>query len=266
MIKTYLTTTLFAILTTSAMAGSDMKEIAPPQVSTSDAGTYIAVFGGANFAQDYGNKRTEVSSPFLPGLAIDVRGTDSSDHIGGVGGIKFGYNFESIELGGDFRFQPAVEGEVFYLGTKQNVSYNQTVVGVPVSASITNDQNNVAFMVNGIGRFKTGTLVTPYVGAGIGAEYFDVTNASASISSPISGSVGLPSTNDITLALQGLIGVEFQLADHWSLFTEYKYLAAINPSFAFGNTASLGGIGIDGKFDPDYIGQHLGIAGIKYSF
>ncbi len=268
---TYLTTSLFVAMTMAAVAGTDtkdMKSIAAPEQGTGDAGIYVGLFGGANVSQDYGDKHTEINTPLLASTSLTLKGNDNSNHIGGVGGIKFGYNFDSFPIGGDFRLQPAVEAEAFYMGTKTNVSYNTAVVGVPISASIGGNQNDAVFSVNGLLRLKTGTLFTPYIGGGIGEEYLSLSSPRANTNVGGYGfGLSYHDSDDVCLALQAIGGFDYEICKHWTLFTEYKFVATIDPSLNLGDAdLAAAGVNVNTKFNPDYIGQHLVTAGVKYSF
>lgn len=263
------TSCLFIAMILTAFAGTDtkdmkdMKGIVAPEPS--DAGLYVAMFGGANVAQGYHNSQTEVSTPLLPGGGATFNGGHSTNYVGGVGGLKVGYNFNSFALCDHLRLQPAVEVEGFYVGTKTGISYNPNVGGVPFHATLTGEQNNAVFSVNGLLRLKTDTCFTPYIGGGVGAEYLNFSSSHASFSNPAFGS-GLSQRNadDVTLALQAIAGFDIEIAKHWSIFTEYKYLVSVDPSL--GLNGNIAGIPINTTFEPDFIGQHLVTAGLKYNF
>lgn len=247
----------------AALAGppdaTEMKGMSRMDPTPCDCGFYVGAYGGANVSQDYGNARTDFTGP---GGQFTYRGS-ASDHIGGVGGIKVGFNFESIPLGGDFRLQPAVEGDAFYVGTKTDV---HSRFGPGDDFDVSGNMNNAVLMVNGLMRLKTGTFFTPYIGAGVGTEYI-------SFSSPHlvegAGFGNLPvehNATDFAPAVQAIGGFDIEIARHWTLFTEYKYLVAIDPSLDFGNADFGGGTLFNLKLDPYELGQHLVTAGVKYNF
>ena len=266
------------LLSSSAYAGTDMKEVATDKICPSDAGFYASVFGGANVAQDYGNNHGVASaSPFFSNASLHV---GSGSNIGGVGGLKVGYNFNSYSLGGNFGIQPAVEAEAFYLGTTPRFHYNGST-GIPGGATfsangqVNGDLDSGAFFINGIARLKTGTIFTPYIGIGVGAEYLSLSGVSGTDTATVStvrgstsktGSGSLSSADDLVFAAQGLAGFDVEFAKHWDFFTEYKFVAGIDPSFNLGNVGTVGGTAVTAKINPDYIGQHLITAGIKYNF
>src|SRR5579859_563596 len=126
-LKVLASAVLFTAITVSAQAGTeakdmkDMKEIAAPACPP-DAGFYVAAYGGVNFSTSYGDKREVLSAG---GTNLDISPRHVHSDIGGAGGIKFGYNFQSINVCEGFCIQPAAEGEAFYIGSesKQTVLF-----------------------------------------------------------------------------------------------------------------------------------------------
>jgi OmpA-OmpF porin, OOP family len=280
---TTLTTSIALLaISVSAYAGTDskdMKQMAPAPVP-SDAGFYVAVFGGANVAQDYGDRHgTASDSPLFSSVPLTI---SSGSNVGGVGGLKFGYKFDSIPLDPGMAVQPAVEAEAFYLGTTPHFNYHGTAALTPPPTSLTtfgtvkDDLDSAAFFVNGIFRLKTGTIFTPYVGIGVGAEYLSLSSGNGTDVATVTnvrGGVAVAHGNgpvggddDVVFATQGLAGFDIEIAKNWDLFTEYKFVVGIDPSFNVGNVGTFGGTAVSGTINPSYIGQHLVTAGIKYNF
>ena len=241
---------------TSAHGGTDMKEISTT-TPEKPANWYIGVFGGASFSQDY------------DGASSNFNGSSTSssitNDIGGLGGLKVGYKFESYDLGGGFAIEPAVEFEAAYIDAFTPTSRVTNV-------SMTGNLDSVAFGVNGLARFKTGTLFTPYIGAGIGGQWIQLSKVNFTITRTIipdppastttaqsSGS----SQDDVDFSFQGIVGFDFEVAHNWDIFTEYKYIVAVDPSFTFSN---VGGTGVGYTYKDDFLGQSLITAGVKYNF
>ena len=258
-----LTVALLSLPAVSAFAGGpnpdakDMKGMSTMEM-VSDAGVYVAAFGGANLAQGYANGRVDFTGP---GGDFTYHG-NNSNHVGAVGGIKVGYNFASIPVGGEFRLQPAVETEAFYVGTETNIHSN---FGGSDDFDVKGHMNNAAFMLNGLVRLKTGTFFTPYVGAGIGTEYLTFTRPTVSEPSFDLNLHAEHNANAFAAAAQAIGGFDFEICKHWDLFTEYKYLVAIDPSLDFGNV-NFGDSAYNTKLDPSNIGQHIVTVGVKYNF
>ena len=181
-----------------------------------------------------------------------------------VGGAKVSATtLISSEISGNFPDSSPAGGKSkrFYLGSSSKQSYPET--DDYVSNNFRARYNDAALMTNGIVRFKTGTLLTPYLGIGIGAEY--LSNTGVEVYAPmIPAKAGLSGDSSVVFATQFLAGVDVSIAKGWSVFTEYKYLAALAPNF--NNVGDVAGGDYTAKFEPSFIGQQLITAGIKYSF
>jgi len=259
-----LSTVLSVAMTASVYAGTDYKDMKEmkmtPEIRSSDAGFYIGAYGGANFAQNYNTHTTFVpDGTSFPSFGNFQQGGSTHGYVGGTGGLKAGYNFESSQIDGDFCLQPAVEAEALYLGTGVKTSF--TYSGDTLTATGSSDSG--AFMVNGILRFKTGSIFTPYFGAGIGLEYTTISGTITDQFGNNNGGNNRYHQDAFAFATQGLLGLDVEIFKHWDLFTEYKYLVAINPEYASDN---FDGRGDSYTFKPDYQGQHLITGGIKYNF
>lgn len=265
-IKFIASVVLFAAAFVSVHAGTDskdMKEMVTPPTLRPEAGPYVGVYGGAQFATDYGNQRqtfTGTAGSPLPAGSTIIASSNITSDWGGVGGIKAGYNFESFPICDtlSLRLQPAVEAEALYLGTTSTT----TLSASGVSASENTSYNSAAWFVNGILRFKNESIVTPYVGLGVGGEYL-TTHADATTNVPGVGHVTGIDGSDVDFAGQALAGFDVTVAPHFDIFTEYKFIDAFGTDI---KTANIAGSGIDYRFKPDQIQQHLIVAGLKYNF
>jgi opacity protein-like surface antigen len=234
----------------------DMKQAPAP--TPSDAGFYIALEGGANFYTGYGDKRQTVTSD---GATISGNARLHSDW-GGVGGIKAGYNFESFVLGNmwGLRLQPAVEAEALYIGEN---SHGDNVIVTPVHESFSSNSGD--FFVNGIFRIKNSSVVTPYIGAGVGLQYI-TTHGTLTVPTGLIPSgqfvTGL-NTSDLDFAGQALVGLDAQVGARISLFSEYKFIDAIGNDGKANFPFAPNGVY---RFKPDQIQQNLVTAGVKYNF
>jgi opacity protein-like surface antigen len=250
--------------TEMAPSGKDMKEVAP-QIAPSDAGFYVGAFGGANFDTWYGNNKQTVSGP---GGSTITSTSEFDGGWGGVGGIKIGYNFQSSDTGWDgLRLQPAVEVEGMYIGGSGHAT---DAFVAPSTTKFTSNSGD--FFVNGILRFKNGSIFTPYIGTGVGLQYITTHgDFEDAIVQPINN-LGLPvgthvhatglDTSDLDFAAQALIGVSVPLTSHITLFTEYKYVDALGTDGKSTNFLSRDTY----RFKPDQVQQNLITAGITYNF
>ncbi len=254
-----MTPALLALATTLAVhAGTEMKDSKDvkqmSQTTTeSDAGFYVAAYGGVNFSTNYGDRHSSLSAP---GAFAATTPDNIHSEVGGVGGIKGGYNFESFAVCDGLRLQPAVEAEALYIGMSSK--YTDNVPNLHDSTS----WNNAAGFVNGIVRFKLTdgnswfSRITPYLGVGVGAEYLTA-HTDLNVGGAHPGDVG---DSDVDFAAQALGGIDFALTPHISLFTEYKFIDALGASF----TSSVGGATY--RVAPSQIQQNLATVGVKYSF
>ena len=239
----------------------DVKQMAP--MKESDAGFYVAAYGGANFDTDYGDRRQTTN---FGGTLVSDTHHSLNSNWGGVGGLKFGYNFESMPLCNfmDLRLQPAVEAEALYIGNTIDGNYT-SLVGLPASQHYSS--NSADFFVNGILRFKNKSIVTPYVGVGAGLQYVTL-HGNAPLYAPggsptVLNVTGLNGT-DVDFAAQALIGFDVAVCQHISIFTEYKFIDALGTDVKMDNIEDSGGL--SARFKPDQIMQNLITAGVKYSF
>jgi opacity protein-like surface antigen len=221
----------------------------------SDAGFYVAAYGGANFSTEYGDRHASLSA--ASGAFAVATPDNIHSEVGGVGGIKGGYNFESFAVCDGLRLQPAVVAEALYIG--MGSTYNDNSPHVHDSTS----WNNAAGFVNGIIRFKLTdgnswfSRVTPYLGVGVGGEYL-TTHTDLYVGG--GGHPGNVGDSDVDFAAQALGGVDFALTPHISLFTEYKFIDALGASF----TSTAGPVTY--RFAPTQIQQNLATVGVKYTF
>jgi opacity protein-like surface antigen len=227
----------------------DMKQASQTNLAASDAGFYVAAYGGANFSTDYGDRHSSLGGS---GSTPDNVHSD----VGAVGGIKGGYNFASFPVCNGLRLQPAVEVEGLYIG--MGSKYTSPSPGYNDSTS----WNNAAGFVNGILRFKLTdegffSKLTPYVGVGVGAEYL---TAHTDLNIAGGGHPGDVGDEDVAFAVQGLVGLDYAICNHISLFTEYKFIDAIGSSFTSDTSAG------QYRFAPNQIQQNLATVGVKYSF
>lgn len=260
--QTFFSAALVAALTLPAFAGTDMapaphdskdmkdmKQMAP---ATSDAGFYVAAYGGAQFDTDYGNNRETLSAG---GGNVSAHQKIHSSW-GGVGGIKAGYNFESFPISNfmSLRLQPAVEAEALYIGDNSHADS----VFTP-GENMKFSSNSGDFFLNGILRFKNSSIVTPYIGLGVGGQYL---TQHATLTGAGGAKLDGLDTSDFDFAVQGLFGIDVAITEHVSLFTEYKFIDAFGTDAK--NSNVLGNATY--RFKPDEIEQNLITAGVKYSF
>jgi OOP family OmpA-OmpF porin len=121
--------------------------------------------------------------------------------------------------GYEFRGGLRLEGELVYRRQDEK-SRSAAGVTLPTHGSI----DNLAIMGNAYYDFYNTTEFTPYVGAGVGAAYFHLSDFNT---------VGLPglSNSDWQFAYQGIAGVRYTFTPNWSASLDYRYFATTDAKF-----------------------------------
>jgi len=108
--------------------------------------------------------------------------------------------------------------------------------------------NNDLF-ANVLYDFKNSSRYTPYIGAGAGPDWVDVSNLGAN-------GVGHLKGDTLVAAYQGIAGVSAQLDQNWAVTADYRYVASFDPKV--GDTT-----GGQGRTEN---ASHNLIVGVRYSF
>jgi len=199
------------------------------------AGFYTGVQGGASLMYDTSTRATAPSqsvgtTPGTSTLPIPVQDSQAlSTHAdtGWLAGASAGYEWPiGLALEGEFTF-------------RQNHLDHMSANGYSLFAG--GDEHSYAMMMNGYYRWHNRTRFTPYIGAGVGEAVIVLNN----LHPPFGG--GDFSGTDASFAYQGIGGVSYSLTEHISLAAEYRYFAALEPSFT-GNAGGVKNI----KLSPGY--------------
>jgi opacity protein-like surface antigen len=112
------------------------------------------------------------------------------------------------------------------------------------------EERSYATMINGYYRFDTGTLVTPYLGVGIGSAFLNID----------AGPKGGQKFNDwdTEFAYQAIAGVSFAVMQQTSVGIEYRFFGTTTPTFQDNAGANV-------KVDPEYL-NHAVLLSLTYSF
>jgi OmpA-OmpF porin, OOP family len=92
------------------------------------------------------------------------------------------------------------------------------------------DMHSFSTMFNGYYRFHNETPFTPYIGGGIGEAIVVLNNARPTFGldrRPFGGT-------DCEFAYQGIAGVSYPIASHFTAAVEYRYFASLRPGFEQG--------------------------------
>ena len=112
----------------------------------------------------------------------------------------------------------AVEGEFSY---RQNGIDQERLLGMTIP--IDGFERSYALMANGYYRVNTGTMVTPYIGAGVGGALLSIDADSVG---------GNFSDTDIQFAYQAMAGLSLEITPQLDAGLEYRYFATTQPSFS----------------------------------
>lgn len=156
---------------------------------------------------------------FTPDLTSRTSPADSK--------ITFKPNFDEALSGGyAFDCGARLEGEYFH--SQANVDK------VSGQSNHSGHLINNDLFVNALYDFKTGGMVTPYVGAGAGVDFANAGN----IGTLNNG--GALNDGRTKFAYQGIVGVAGQLDHNWAVTADYRYIASADPRFktTVGGTAS----------------------------
>lgn len=144
------------------------------------------------------------------------------------GGNNIGFNngFGTIGFGGYNFGMVRAEGEVGY---RQYDAHSLPGAAGPGSPS--GNANALSFMANGLYNIPVSGSLTPYIGAGLGVVRLGLGNVAA-------GGVTFVNDTDTRLAYQGIAGVSYAVSHSISLGLDYRYLAALDPTFKLASGAS----------------------------
>ncbi len=228
-------------------------------------------------------------------LPVNVTGKAKNEDFG-LGGLSVGY-----EWGTSSNIKPSIEFEGLYLSGNQkaHLKNKNTEVAVtpgtstPVGENVepgdhtfsnSADMRSFALMVNGIVGFDTGTIFTPYVGAGVGMAKTKLKNAKSAQTCKLyngEGSCGLEMSNsqvvnhfnsddsdsDYVFAAQAKLGVRAELSKAVSMFAEYRYLRLNSADYKFGSTVYQTHVETDAwRVKTDSTDFHFGTVGVQYAF
>lgn len=203
------------VLTGAALLAS----VAGTALAQTTPGFYVGLGGGVNFNRDGEVERG--------GVNIDKVDYDTGFAVVGAAGFKFDFGLR-------------VEGEFGYRSNDVDKLRNNP----PGSG----DVDIFSAMANVIYDIPTGTMITPYVGLGVGVAVVDGDFKS--------GSATLASDTDATLAAQGIAGVTFSVTPQLGIFADYRYFVTEGPTF---KTPGGNKVSVD-------INSHTLLIGLRYSF
>ncbi len=120
-----------------------------------------------------------------------------------------------------YAFGNGLRVEVEYLHDQHNIN---EVGNTPAFGHISNN----AVFLNFLYDFNTGTMLTPYIGGGIGPDFVHLENY---------GTAAGRLNGDATVAAyQGIIGVAAELDRNWAVTADYRYFGSFDPKVSYSAT------------------------------
>ena len=133
--------------------------------------------------------------------------------LGGAGGYKFGPWRGELEL--EYMEHQAQSGNNLFAGA------------TGASSSLRGSTSNLAAMINGYYDIATPWPITPYVGIGIGADYFRFSQVNTTANTQIANAF------DTVFAYEAMAGVSYAINPQWSIGLEYRYFATLDPKVKY---------------------------------
>jgi opacity protein-like surface antigen len=151
---------------------------------------------------------------------IGIRADGLRSHDGFNAGARLGLDWEPWRIEEEFRYQ---------------TSGPQWLVNGRLRSGTRGDYTAAALMSNLIYDFRPGWIVSPHIGAGIGAVQLDSTLTSGTLGQVITGS-------DWVLGYQAIGGVSYPINPTMTVEVDYRYLGTATPHFRTGKNFVDGGI------------------------
>lgn len=200
------------------------------------SGFYLGFNAGVNMAPESDNSIDADLRPLGAPLPGNVVVDTTVDHdIGGAFIATAGYEWAS---------GLRVEGEIGYringldMGTLQSIDASgvggPVIGGIGIGAELSGSVQNLSFMANAAYSFDIGAGgLRPYVGAGIGMALLmaDASiNIPAALGAPVSEQQIVDDSATV-FAYQVKVGVEYPIAEQWTMGLEYRYFGTVDPNY-----------------------------------
>jgi len=137
------------------------------------------------------------------------------------------------------------------LRVEGEIAYSHANVGKVYGPSSTNGHlSNTDFFANALYDFHTGTMLTPYLGVGVGLALADADHIG------VLANGRTYSDSEPEFAYQGIAGLAMQLDDNWAVSADYRYIGTTDPKFAYVSNGS----------SRTENSSHNVVLGVRYSF
>ena len=177
--------------------------------SSGTEGPYIRLDGGWSHP-------VPMTSNSLATVAAGSVKRDEGYFLGGAGGYKFGPWRGELEL--EYMENQTQSGNNLFAGATGR------------SATLRGSTSNLAAMINGYYDFAIGWPITPYVGVGIGADYFRFSQVNTT---SLPANIQIANAFDTVFAYQAMAGVSYAINPQWSIDLEYRYFATLDPKVKY---------------------------------
>ncbi|MEM6382062.1 MAG: outer membrane beta-barrel protein [Pseudomonadota bacterium] len=210
-------------LATTLLAGSAFAaDLTPPPVIDFEP-EYEAEFGGNFYLRGYvGFSNQQVDSVdnaiYSDPAVFDVDILNSEFEAGGVFGGAVGYRLNQwfrADVSAEYRMRT---------GYSQLDRYSGAAGGVPTNSNyITANKSEFLFLANAFVDLGTYYKLTPYIGAGVGATYTEISGFS-DLNVPNAGVAYAEDNGDWEFAWALHAGLAYQVTDHFAVELGYRYL------------------------------------------
>lgn len=233
--------------------------------------TYVAISGGAVFAQDSDNVGafntdfTTGAGTTIPGGTVLPAGTsvgwttefDVGYAVQGAFGRRYGPFRGEVEVGYQINKVDTHVGVAVGGGAIGTEDAGVLITGSPnIGASVADvvadgqgDLGTIFAMVNGYYDFENASPLTPYVGAGVGVGFVDVEYRPSG--------VNIIDDDATVFAYQAMAGASLEVGPGTEIYAGYRYRATTG--------VEVDAVLFDATFDVDNR-AHIAEAGIRYSF
>jgi OmpA-OmpF porin, OOP family len=200
-------------------------------------GFYIGAEGGVNWLLNTTSNAT--ATIFTPVGPFTSSGTlNLNFNTGWAAGGSIGYDFVG----------PRVEVEGIYRQNTSNVN-----PGFGGSNGLT--ASNVGVMANVFYDFFAGQTIVPYVGAGVGVAFTQVSL------------YGIGTSNSTQFAYQGIAGVGWNVNPMVRLNLEGRYYGTTSPNYNISSAANVGGVTIPFNISGTYPDNNISVmASVHFRF
>ena len=172
-------------------------------------GPYVRLDGGWSHP-------VPMTSSSLPTVTSGSVKRDEGYFLGGAGGYKFGPWRGELELQ--------------YMENQTQSGNNLFAGATGRGATLRGSTSNLAAMVNGYYDFATPWPITPYIGVGIGADYFRFSQVNTT---SLPANIQIANAFDTVFDYQAIGGVSYAINPQWSIDLEYRYFATLDPNVKY---------------------------------